>query len=218
MSSFWEKRPYVWMRQALNVDEVSKLQGAGQLDGAAGRRLGAEGVINGAIAPVTRAINLQFGGYQPVRVVSFAKTDDANWQVPWHQDRVIAVQEKADIDGFGNWSKKSDQWHCEPPVQILEDMLFVRVFLDPCNAETGGMEFSVGSHVAGLIPFGDAVEMSEAYLNEIEEAEAGDILVLPMLTLHRSRPAETVNNRRVLRIDYARDALPEPLHWIDYVS
>jgi len=55
-------------------------------------------------------------------------------------------------------------------------------------------------------------------LNEIEEAEAGDILVLPMLTLHRSRPADTVKNRRVLRIDYARDALPEPLQWVDYVS
>ena len=66
----------------------------------------------------------------PVRTVSFNKSQRANWGVPWHQDRVIAVNDKVETEGYRNWTKKSGTWHCEPPLSVLENMLFVRVHLD----------------------------------------------------------------------------------------
>lgn len=45
-----------------------------------------------------------FPNLRPTRVVTFDKSETANWGVPWHQDRVIAVQERHDVDGFENWS------------------------------------------------------------------------------------------------------------------
>ncbi|WP_143831354.1 phytanoyl-CoA dioxygenase family protein [Octadecabacter temperatus] len=149
-------------------------------------------------------------------MVSFSKTNDANWQVPWHQDRVILVRDRMNVSGFTNWSNKVGQWHCQPPSDVLEDMLFVRVFLDSCDAQSGGMEFAVGSHANGIVPASEAATNADRFPTSIETAEAGDILVLPMLTLHRSVPAKAPNGRHVLRLDFARSALPEPMLWSDF--
>lgn len=84
-------------------------------------------------------------------VVSFDKNEIANWGLPWHQDRVIAVAQKHDVPGFENWSEKRGQWHCEAPVGILNEMLFVRVRLDNQSAENGAMEIAPGSHRYGKL-------------------------------------------------------------------
>ncbi len=33
--------------------------------------------------------------------ILFDKIPDANWNVPWHQDVTIAVQERVEAEGFG---------------------------------------------------------------------------------------------------------------------
>lgn len=213
----WAATDHVWFRNALSQVEVKHLQNVGGGDARAGQRLGPERAIVSALDPVARAIAAQFAGYYPVRLVSFTKSNDTNWQVPWHQDRVIAVKDRAHIAGYSNWSKKGGDWHCEPPVDILDDMLFVRVFLDRCDADNGGMEFARGSHAAGLVASDLAAQTAQAYDCDVEVAAAGDILVLPMLSLHRSRPTVSPNGRRrVLRLDFARSDLPTPLEWMDY--
>lgn len=213
LSELWKDTPFVWLRSALNLEEIAKLQRVGAMAGGAGRRLGTSPDVAAAVQPVTKAIEQSFSGYFPVRVVSFSKTENANWQVPWHQDRVIAVENKVELDGFSNWSKKSGHWHCEPPLAVLGNMLFVRVFLDDCDETKGGMEFAVGSQTNGLVPSARASDFAQKFPTEIETANAGDILVLPMLTLHRSRPTTQPSTRRTLRVDFARDSLPSPLQW-----
>lgn len=42
-----------------------------------------------------------------VRSILFDKTPDANWDVVWHQDVTIAVQERHEVAGFGPWSMKA---------------------------------------------------------------------------------------------------------------
>jgi hypothetical protein len=41
----------------------------------------------------------------------FNKTERANWGVPWHQDKTIAVREKIELPGFTAWSVKQGVIH-----------------------------------------------------------------------------------------------------------
>ena len=153
-----------------------------------------------------------------VRAVGFAKTDVGNWGVPWHQDRVISVSERRDVPGYGNWSCKRGVWHCEPPVRNLQRMTFLRVFLDEVTPDNGGMEYAVGSHAAGRVADSEAVQMARKFKVEVEEAGPGDVLVLHMLTLHRSSPSLSHLPRRVLRVDAAGFDLPAPLQWAERIQ
>ncbi|MEZ5715789.1 MAG: phytanoyl-CoA dioxygenase family protein [Paracoccaceae bacterium] len=122
---------------------------------------------------------------------------------------------RAEVPGFSNWSCKQDIWHCEPPRALLERMLFVRVHLDACDAENGAMEIARGSHRLGPVPAGEAAGAAKSFEPEVTAAAPGDVLVLPMLVLHRSLPSQSEGARRVLRVDFADFDLPEPLRWAD---
>ena len=152
-------------------------------------------------------------GMIPVRLVGFEKRADKNWVVPWHQDRIIAVAEREEFAGYQNWSQKGDVWHCEPPEDILREMLFVRVHLDPNTVANGAMEIARGSHKRGLVPAAEAERTAQSFNMEVTKADTGDVLVLPMLCLHRSGVSKTSEARRVLRIDFSPRILPPPLRW-----
>jgi hypothetical protein len=72
-----------------------------------------------------------------VRALLFDKTPDANWKVVWHQDLTIAARERIDVPGYGPWSDKAGVPHVQPPVDVLEHMIAVRVHLDPCSEDNG---------------------------------------------------------------------------------
>jgi hypothetical protein len=119
------------------------------------------------------------------------------------------------VPRFGNWSQKAGVWHCEPPTDFLNDMVFVRLHLDATDADTGPMEIALGSHKAGAVPAGQAQIIADLYPTELCIAARGDILVLHMLILHRSRSALAATQRRTLRVDYAAAPLPPSLEWAD---
>ncbi len=207
-----------WLRGVLDKDALATLAQAGeQAARKPGARLGLTADLAAVLAeesPLHCALTGLLAGARPVRIVWFDKTAGQNWGLPWHQDRVIAVRERAEVPGFGNWTCKAGVWHCEPPVEVLAPMLFVRLHLDPCDAETGTMQIVPGSHEHGLIPMSQSGKMAGAGPVETCVAAAGDVQVLPMLTLHRSLPATRPQSRRVLRVDYAASDLPEPLRWL----
>src|SRR5262249_48324765 len=68
-------------------------------------------------------------GAKVVRSILFDKTREANWDVAWHQDTTIAVEEQVDVPGFGPWSTKGGLPHVRPPAALLEAMLTARVHL-----------------------------------------------------------------------------------------
>ncbi|MCB1337935.1 MAG: phytanoyl-CoA dioxygenase family protein [Maritimibacter sp.] len=163
--------------------------------------------------PLGHAIAGLAPGARPVRLVAFDKRPEANWVVPWHQDRVIAVRARAEVPGFTAWSRKGDTWHCEPPETILAAMLFVRVHLDDQDDRNGAMQIAPGSHRLGKVPAAEAARRAEEIGGLSCAAARGDVLVLDMLTLHRSLPSTSSAPRRTLRIDYAATDLPPPLEW-----
>ena len=150
----------------------------------------------------------------PARVLLFDKTPAANWAVSWHQDRAIAVKQRADVEGYGPWSVKGGVVHVEPPVAILQSMLTLRVFIDDCGEDNGPLEIVVGSHRHGRLPereLSDAVERAPVF---VACGRAGDVLVMKMLAVHSSKRAVSPSHRRVLHIDYATIDLPAPLEWM----
>lgn len=208
----------VWFRSALSQEELRLLDEVSQLQDKAGQRISTNEQISrilnthGALLNTVHQIQPKA---KPVRVVAFNKSPSKNWGVLWHQDRVIAVSEKHEKDGFHNWTKKSDTWHCEPPLNLLKEMLFVRIHLDDTDEKNGAMDIAVGSHQEGIIPSDLAKKHAEQYQVESCEAKRGDILILKMLTLHSSKPSSVSTQRRAIRIDFSCVDLPAPLKWIE---
>lgn len=200
----------VWLRGALGPSDCAAMRAC--IAGGNGR-LPVDHPLMRADAAWLAPIRAHWPGVRAVRGVMFDKTADDNWAVPWHQDRVIAVRARAEVPGFDAWTRKGDHWHCAPPQAVLSRMLFVRVHLDAATAESGAMEIAPGSHRCGLVRTDDAAQVAARYPCEVTVAAAGDILVLHMLTLHRSPPSQSASRRSTLRFDLADFALPGGLDW-----
>lgn len=157
------------------------------------------------------ASELLGGPARLVRLLWFDKTPARNWPVLWHQDRTIAVAERVELAGFGPWSEKAGGVHVEPPLEVLERVVTLRLHLDPCGAGAGALRVVPGSHRRKLSR--DEVEALAAGPCEELLAEAGDVLAIRPLLLHASRRAGAPDHRRVLHMEFATGELPEPLRW-----
>ena len=154
-------------------------------------------------------------GAFPVRVLFFDKTPAANWRVPWHQDLTIAVAERIEVPGFGPWSVKDGVVHVQPPRQILENMIALRLHLDDCGADNGPLRVVSGSHRDGKLSAAEIVGARERREPVTCEARCGDVLLLRPLLLHSSSPARRPGHRRVLHLEYAATELPGGLRWFE---
>ncbi|MEM6901121.1 MAG: phytanoyl-CoA dioxygenase family protein [Pseudomonadota bacterium] len=216
LASEFESSGRVWLRNAVSEEDLKLFDDASTVSTKAGQRLEVSKRLKAALSEdssLIRAVRRLSPNVVPVRVIAFNKSESANWGVPWHQDRVIAVSEKAEIAGYNNWTMKSGTWHCEPPLSILDGMLFVRIHLDDNDQSNGAMEIAVGSHSNGFVPSAEADSVAKTFPIETCEAKRGDVLILKMLTLHSSKPAQIQTGRRVFRIDFSSTQLPPPLAW-----
>lgn len=166
-----------------------------------------------ALSNVTNHVRSVLPNAKPVRLVAFNKSQNENWSLPWHQDRVISLCRRESVKGYSNWSRKAGIWHCEAPVNILENMLAIRIHLDDADNQTGALEILNGSHQLGKVT-ADQLAGAATRCDPITcEAKIGDILMMKMLIIHRSRPSMRDAQRRAIRIDYSADILPAPLGW-----
>lgn len=148
-----------------------------------------------------------------VRALLFDKTPGANWKVAWHQDLTIAVRARATVAGYGPWSDKAGVPHVQPPAELLERMLAVRVHLDDCGPGNGPVRVISGSHRAGRLS-GAAIDAWRAGAAAVDcLAERGAILAFRPLILHASSPATAPAHRRVVHLEFAAEALDPPLEW-----
>jgi len=151
----------------------------------------------------------------PTRAIFFDKSPDTNWLVPWHQDLTIALREQRDVPGFGPWSTKDGIPHVQPPIPFLEQMLTVRLHLDPTDASNGALRILPGSHRSGRLDPAQIQQWRERQPEFLCTASAGDVLLMRPLLLHASARSTTDRHRRILHIEYAGFPLPEGLHWHD---
>lgn len=211
-----ERDGRLWVRRAVPERDLTLLAKMTDVESQPGERLGPNEGLCSVLGKASHIQELSMGlleGAKPVRVVAFNKTKTMNWGVPWHQDRVIAVKEKCNYSDFSNWSKKNGVWHCEPSLDLLKCMFFFRIHIDDTNEENGCLELALGSHKRGMIPARDASVTALDFPNEVCIAKRGDVLVVKMLTLHRSMPSKSAQDRATIRVDYSATQLPVPMKW-----
>jgi ectoine hydroxylase-related dioxygenase (phytanoyl-CoA dioxygenase family) len=149
-----------------------------------------------------------------VRGLLFDKTPDANWKVPWHQDVTIGVQAKAVLPGYGPWSVKAGFVHVQPPADVLQRMISVRIHLDHCGGENGPLRVLPGSHLHGRMSEAQIAAYTASRDSITCHVAAGGVLLMRPLLLHASSAAKAPEHRRVIHLDFAAGRLPEPLLWL----
>lgn len=205
-----------WVRGALSETDLIAFDRACGMNDSPGMRLDRRDDLSptiGDASPLTRLARKFLPDAVPVRIVGFNKSSTINWSVPWHQDRVIAVRMRHEVDGYGLWTKKEGTWHAEPPIDLLRNMIFARVHLDDADERSGCLEVAIGTHAFGRVNATDALRLAQSAQVELCEAKRGDVLFVKALTLHRSRPSRKGTDRRAVRVDYCAEVLSGPLEW-----
>lgn len=101
----FENKGYLWFRKALDEKALSTFDQLSFLENSAGARIAAAKQLNTIMTrtPLLREIAQSvLAKAFPVRMLAFNKSRVKYWGVPWHQDRIIAVQNKHDMHGFSN--------------------------------------------------------------------------------------------------------------------
>lgn len=153
-----------------------------------------------------------------VQCTYFEKSIDNNWLVPIHQDLSIPVRARADHPALRGWSDKEGTLFVQPPADVLETLVAVRIHLDPCLAADGPLQLVPGTHMRGRIEAAEASRLKQAGPVITCTVDRGGALVMRPLALHASSKATGTSRRRVLHIVFGP---PEPgyeLQWPDMTT
>jgi ectoine hydroxylase-related dioxygenase (phytanoyl-CoA dioxygenase family) len=148
-----------------------------------------------------------------VRATLFDKTPDANWGVFWHQDLSIAVAERHEVEGFSAWTRKAGVHSVQPPMELMQQLIAVRLHLDDCLKTNGALKVLKGTHRLGRLQSAE-VDASRGEQTEVVcEVPVGGALLMRPTLLHASSPMEEPTSRRVIHFEFAAFELPNPLQW-----
>ncbi len=148
-----------------------------------------------------------------VRAIYFDKSPENNWYVTWHQDQTVAVSERFEQENWGPWSTKAGAWHVQPPLEVLDQMVTIRIHLDPATVSNGCLKVMPGSHRIGLID----VDRVHEHVNRESvvycESQLGGAVVMRPHILHASEKSIAAAPRRILHFEYSSYKLPENVGW-----
>lgn len=154
--------------------------------------------------------------YFIVKSIYFDKPATSNWYVSYHQDLTISVDKKLDLDSFGPWTVKQNQFAVQPPLDILKNIFTVRIHLDDTDGNNGALKVIPNSHLKNIYrpETIDWTTEKEAICN----VNKGGIMIMKPLLLHSS--SRTINNkkRRVIHIEFSNQELPTELKWAERLN
>lgn len=151
--------------------------------------------------------------YAAVQCTYFEKSVERNWLVPIHQDLSIPVAARVEHDALRGWSEKEGNLFVQPPAELLEQLVAIRIHLDPCLQEDGPLQFLAGTHRYGRIGADEARQRREAGALVSCTMGRGDALLMRPLVLHASSKADGSSKRRVLHFVFGPRELPCGLAW-----
>lgn len=152
-------------------------------------------------------------GHLAVQCTYFEKSVTQNWLVPVHQDLSIPVRERVEHPDLRGWSEKEGSLFVQPPVALLEELVAVRVHLDPCGDADGPLQFVPRTHRSGRIDAAQARALRQAGPVVHCALEKGGALMMQPLALHASSKASGASRRRVLHFVFGPANLPCGLQW-----
>jgi ectoine hydroxylase-related dioxygenase (phytanoyl-CoA dioxygenase family) len=152
-------------------------------------------------------------GHVAVQCTYFEKSIDNNWLVPIHQDLSIPVRERVEHPALRGWSEKEGSLFVQPPAELLETLVAVRIHLDPCLEEDGPLQFVPATHTRGRIDAAAASRLRQDGPVVTCTVDRGGALVMRPLALHTSSKATGASRRRVLHFVFGPAELSYGLQW-----
>lgn len=160
-------------------------------------------------------IDLLFGeDYFIVKSIYFDKPEKSNWFVSYHQDLTISVDKKENIEGFGPWTSKHNQFAVQPPLEILENIFTIRIHLDDTDENNGALKVVDESH-SKKIYRPETIDWNiekESFCS----VKSGGIMIMKPLLLHGSNRTSNHKRRRVIHIEFSSKTLPAPINWSEF--
>lgn len=157
-----------------------------------------------------------FGGkYFVVKSIYFDKPEKSNWYVAYHQDLTISVDKKVQLDNFGPWTTKQNQFAVQPPLEILENIFTIRIHLDDTGENNGALKVVPKSHAKGIYR-PETIDWNVETEN-ICSVEKGGLMIMKPLLLHGSNRTTNGKKRRVIHIEFSDKELPEELNWSEKI-
>jgi len=152
--------------------------------------------------------------YGLIRGLFFDKPPDQTWALPWHKDLLIAVQnDRISSSLYSPPRLRIGVPHTEPPLEVLQSMLTLRIHLDDMTAENGPLEVLPESHLTGK------TLQIHGFRAETLQCRAGDVLAMRPLLVHssgRSLP-EVKSHRRILHLEFCGlPELPDGVRWNEW--
>ncbi|MFP8776962.1 phytanoyl-CoA dioxygenase family protein [Hydrogenophaga sp. RWCD_12] len=147
-----------------------------------------------------------------LQCICFEKSADLNGLVAVHQDLGFPVKGHTAHPAWKAWSVKDGTTYVQPPLPVLEQLLAVRVHLDPCGLNDGPLVVVPGSHRQGVVAPDEAIALRAE--EELCPAALGDALLMRPLLLHRSSKARGQSRRRVLHFVFGPRQLPDGIAWL----
>ncbi|MDT0557180.1 phytanoyl-CoA dioxygenase family protein [Ichthyenterobacterium sp. W332] len=152
--------------------------------------------------------------YFLTKAIYFDKPSESNWFVAYHQDLSISVDQKTELENYTNWTFKKGQYGVQPPIEILQDTITVRIHLDKTDKSNGALKVIPKSHMKGIVR-ADSKDwnIEDEYVCEVEK---GGVMLMKPLTLHASNRTTNGKKRRVIHLEFNKHNLTEPLAWLEH--
>lgn len=148
-----------------------------------------------------------------VQCTYFEKSAARNWLVGIHQDLSIPVARRVEAPQLKGWSEKQGQLYVQPPAAVLEQLMALRLHIDPCEEADGPLRFVPGSHRQGILDPASALAARASAGELLCPGGSGSVLAMRPLTLHASSKSTGQGRRRVLHFLFGPPELPFGVEW-----
>ncbi len=165
-----------------------------------------------------KSVLVGLGGkdYFLTKSIYFDKPKESNWFVSYHQDLSISVSNRKETAGYQNWTSKRGQIGVQPPTEILENILTIRIHLDDTDGQNGALKVIPTSHSNGIS------RLEKLNLENEQEVfcsvEKGGLMLMKPLLLHASNRSTGNKQRRVIHLEFSNRKLAEGLDWAEKPS
>ncbi|OQP68477.1 phytanoyl-CoA dioxygenase family protein [Niastella populi] len=154
--------------------------------------------------------------YFVVKSIYFDKPQTSNWYVSYHQDLTISVDKKVSLNGFDLWTTKQNQFAVQPPLNILQNVVTVRIHLDDTDENNGALRVIPKSHLKGVYR---PETIDWTFEKEVScNVSKGGIMLMKPLLLHSSGRTTNNRQRRVIHIEFSNQELPTELNWAERIN
>jgi len=154
--------------------------------------------------------------YFTVKSIYFDKPEKSNWYVAYHQDLTISVDKKVELENFGPWTTKQNQFAVQPPLDLLENIFTIRIHLDDTDENNGALKVVPKSHAKGIYR-PETIDWS-IETETICNVDKGGVMIMKPLLLHGSNRTTNGKKRRVIHIEFSDRELPEVLNWSERMN